>query len=192
VHFTKIVEACITNGYAYSVGLADLECVTTNPGATVESDFNAFVESGALADHYRDVAEWVRARGMAASRTKVPKVVFTTYPDPLPADGTKCPDSNYLYPEQVTYLSGLVAQTNAVLTSAITALHQPGVAVADVSDAYAGHTWCTNDPWAYGLSIYSVLDPTSFLSQAPFHPTPAGQRRIAALVTPVARKVLGR
>ena len=192
VHFTEIVEACIANGYAYSVGFASLECVAANPGATVEADFNAFVRSGALAAHYRDVAEWVRSRGMAVSPPKVPKVVFATYPDPLPANGAKCPDSNYLYPEQVTYLRGLVEQANTVITSTITALDQPGVVVADVSDAYAGHRWCTRDPWAYGLSIYSVLDPTSFLSQAPFHPTPAGQREIAALVTPVARRLLSR
>ena len=192
LQFKKIVEACILNGYAYSVGLASLECVPTNPGPTIESDFIAFVESGALADHYRAMAQWIRDRGKAASPRKVPKIVFTTYPDPLPPGGAKCPDSNALYPEQITYLSSLVTETNAVVTSTITALDQPGVVLADVSEAFAGHTWCTDDAWAYGLSIYSVFDPTTFLSQAPFHPTPAGQRKVASLVTPVVRKALGR
>ena len=192
LQFKRIVEACILNGYAYSVGLASLECVPTNPGPTIESDFIAFVESGAFATHYRDIAQWIRDRGKAASPAKVPKIVFTTYPDPLPAGGAKCPDSNALYPEQITYLSSLMEQANAVVTSTIVALHQPGVVVADLSEAFAGHTWCTDDPWAYGLSIYSVFDPTTFLSQAPFHPTPAGQRKVAALVTPVVRKALGR
>jgi lysophospholipase L1-like esterase len=192
LQFKRIVEACVLNGYAYSIGLASLECVPTNPGPTIESDFIAFVESGALTAHYRDIAQWIRDRGEAASPARVPKIVFTTYPDPLPPGGAKCPDSNALYPEQITYLSSLVQQANTVVTSTITALDQPGVVVADVSDAFAGHTWCTDDPWAYGLSIYSVFNPTTFLSQAPFHPTPTGQRRIAALVTPVARKALGR
>ena len=192
LQFTKIVEACILNGYAYSVGLASLECVPTNPGPTIESDFIAFVESGALADHYREIAQWIRDRGLAAAPAKVPKIVFTTYPDPLPPDGIKCPDSKDLYPEQLVYLSTLIEQTNAVVTSTITTLDRRGVGVADVSDALAGHTWCTADPWAYGLSIYSRIDPSTLLSQAPFHPTPAGQRRIAALVTPVVRAMLGR
>jgi hypothetical protein len=54
------------------------------------------------------------------------------------------------------------------------------------------HRWCSPQPWAYGLSIFTLADPASLTSQAPFHPTPDGQRRYAALVTPVARRILGR
>ncbi len=53
------------------------------------------------------------------------------------------------------------------------------------------HRWCSSQPWAYGLSVFSVTDPRTLSSQAPFHPSPDGQRRYAALVTPVARTVLG-
>jgi len=50
------------------------------------------------------------------------------------------------------------------------------------------HIWCTDAPWAYGLSIYHVYDPDSFDSQAPFHPTPDGQNSIATSVLATARQ----
>jgi len=81
-----------------------------------------------------------------------------------------------------------VTQLNDALTTTIHGLHNPDVAVADASGAYTptgeNHRWCTSDPWAYGLSIYSVFDPSSFKSQAPFHPTPEGQASIASFVIP--------
>ena len=74
----------------------------------------------------------------------------------------------------------------------ITGLNDPNVAVADISGAYTvqgtSHIWCSDDPWAYGLSIYSVTSPSSFESQAPFHPTPDGQESIAEHVIPVVRQ----
>jgi hypothetical protein len=69
------------------------------------------------------------------------------------------------------------------------------VLLADVSGAYeangASHIWCTDHPWAYGLSIYHVTDADSFESQAPFHPTPDGQESIAEHVIPVVRTLFG-
>jgi hypothetical protein len=79
---------------------------------------------------------------------------------------------------------------NGIIKSTIKDLNKryPGVAVTDIEKAYQAedidHRWCTNDPWAYGLSIYKVSEPSSFYSLAPFHPTPAGQRAIADAVIP--------
>ena len=116
----------------------------------------------------------------------MPKIVFTNYADPLPDQGTKCNDTSYLYPQQVDYLTTLLNQMNQIIASTINGLGQKNLGVADISHAYqrAGvdHRWCTDDPWAYGLSIYHLYDPSSFDSQAPFHPTPAGQAAIAEAV----------
>ena len=68
--------------------------------------------------------------------------------------------------------------------------------MADTAAAITGadgrnHRWCSATPWACALSIFRAADPTSLLNSAPFHPTPDGQRRFAALVTPVVRRALG-
>ena len=115
----------------------------------------------------------------------MPKVVFTDYYDPLHAGNTTCPDSNYLYSQQTRYLSQLLHQLDTLIVETIDGLQDPNIAVADVSGAFDGHQWCTPDPWAYGLSIYSVTDPDSFESQAPFHPTPRGQQQLATALKPV-------
>jgi len=42
-----------------------------------------------------------------------------------------------------------------------------------------GHEWCTDDPWAYGLTALIWDD---LKCKAPFHPTPEGQKAIAQRV----------
>lgn len=105
-----------------------------------------------------------------------------------------CPDSSWLDRPQLRYLSSLGHRLDRMIRTSIAGLHDPRVAVADSARAYTGggadHRWCSRDPWAYGLSVLHPLDPETLHSQAPFHPTPAGQRAIAALVAPVARRVL--
>ena len=174
--FTDIVRDCVLNAFAYTSGLTQLACTADNPGPTVTSAFLDLVEQGTLAEHYRELARWIRRTWRAASPSRVPAVVFTTYPDPLPPGGAQCPDSNYLHPEQLVYLSSLVDRLNDEILTTVDAIDHPRVIVANVEDVYASHTWCTEDPWAYGLSIYTVSDLTSLESQAPFHPTPRGQR----------------
>jgi len=115
----------------------------------------------------------------------------------LPPDGgpNNCSDENWLYQSQVAYLSTLVTQLNHDLTSTLEGLKDSNVAVADVSGAYTptgeNDQWCQPDPWAHGLSIYSVYSPSSFKSQAPFHPTPDGQASIANYVIPTLLKLFG-
>src|SRR5262249_9735530 len=121
--------------------------------------------------------------------------VFTLYHDPFPAGAQRCPDVALLDPAQVAYLRSLLATLNGTIRSVLA--RQPGVVVADTSRAMIGpdgrsHRWCSADPWTYGLSIIPATGPASVLSAAPFHPTPAGQARFAALVTPVAQAALGR
>jgi len=186
VQFVSIVESCIENAYEYSLDLADLQCVQSNPGPTITQDFTDALPR--LADDYRTLVSWIQERGRAEGR--VPKVVFTNYYNPLPPGGQLCPDSNYLRSDQIEYLSTLLDRLNSTITGTIDALHDPGVAVADIAQALRGHEWCSSDPWAYGLSIYSVTSPSTFASQAPFHPTPRGQQAIAADVEPVVQRLL--
>jgi lysophospholipase L1-like esterase len=187
VQFVSVVEACIQNGYEYYWDIEALQCTSSNPGATVTQDFDDALPR--LAENYKTLVSWIEARGHADG--KVPKVVFTNYYDPLPPGGKQCPDSNYLYPDQITFLSSLVTKLDKLIDDTIGGLHDSNVVVANISDVLKGHEWCTSDPWAYGLSIYSVTDPLSFKSQAPFHPTPTGQAAIANAVEPVVRKLLG-
>ena len=189
LQFVSIVEDCIENAYEYYWDVAEMHCVDHNPGSTIETDFVNAVQT--LEQNYVTLVSWIKERAQA-NNVPEPKVVFTNYPNPLPPDGTKCPDTNYLYPDQITYLSSLVDQLNGIVVDTINGLDDPNVAVADISGAYtandANHIWCTDDPWAYGLSIYSVSSPSSFESQAPFHPTPDGQESIAEHVIPVVRQ----
>jgi lysophospholipase L1-like esterase len=192
LQFVPVVKDCVENALAHTVGLEALHCTATNPGPTVTTDFTANLAG--LVPHYQTLVNAIQARGRAAGR--VPKIVFTTYHDPLPAGSATCPDVALLDPTQISYLRTLVPELNSTIRTTINALHTRGVAVADTTDAMVAangtsHRWCSPQPWAYGLSIFTVTDPRSLTSQAPFHPTPDGQRRYAALVTPVVRRILG-
>jgi hypothetical protein len=192
LQFTHVVQDCVTNALAHTVGLEALRCIATNPGPTITTDFTANLAG--LVPHYQTLVNAIRARGRAAGR--VPKIVFTTYHDPLPTGSATCPDVALLDPTQISYLRTLVPALNTTIRTTINGLHTPGVAVADTSTAMVAsngtnHRWCSPQPWAYGLSIFTVTDPLSLTSQAPFHPTSDGQGRYAALVTPVVRRVLG-
>ena len=189
LQFAAIVEDCVKNAYYTYFHLEDERCVKNNPGDTINQDFFAFLPT--LTANYGTIVTWIKARAEANS-VPVPKIVFTNYANPVPEDGALCNDTNYLYKEQLQYLSGLVDEANEHIEDAITALNDPDVAVADISQAYdvqgTSHIWCSNDPWAYGLSIYSVTSPSSFESRAPFHPTPEGQDSIAEHVVPVIQQ----
>jgi lysophospholipase L1-like esterase len=192
VQFVHIVESCIENGYAYAFNLANLACTQANPGPTIQQDYVSFLPT--LEQNDVTLVRWIEERARAY-HDPVPKIVFTTYASPLPPTGgpSGCADVSQLYRQQVQYLSSLVGRLNQTITSTVRGLKDPNVAVADISRAYtpgrADHRWCTSDPWSYGLSIYSVLSPSSFESQAPFHPTPEGQASIAGLVIPTVERL---
>ena len=190
VNFVGIVESCVKNGYEHSFDLADLECTRADPGTTVKRDFVDVLPT--LEENYVTLVRWIEDRAEANGQPE-PKIVFTTYPDPLPPRGEKCPDSSWLDPKQVRYLATLVDRMSAAVTETVERIDQPNVAVADLSRAYVpngvDHRWCSDAPWAYGLSIYQLWHPSSFESQAPFHPTPEGQSSIASHVIPVVRRL---
>jgi hypothetical protein len=188
LQFSPIVKACIENGYEYYFDLAKLQCTAKNPGATVQSDYFDFLPT--LKQNYSTLVGWIEARAKQHG-VPTPKIVITNYANPLPPTGTKCPDTSWLYPAQTKYLSSLVTQVDGIIESTVTGMKDPNVAFADISGAYTpqgtSHIWCSDDPWAYGLSIFSLTDPSSFDSKAPFHPTPDGQESIAQHVIPTVR-----
>ncbi len=180
VDFSQIVEDCVKNGYKHYWHLASLQCVDDNPGPSVKQHF--FDEVPNLEKNYKTLVSWIEARAKQNARP-VPKILFTNYANPLPNPSVECPDTSYFYDDQVQYLGKLLAQMNGIITSTISGLKQKNVGVADISNAYqpadVDHRWCSDTPWAYGMSIFHFTDPFSFYSKAPFHPTPAGQQAIA-------------
>jgi hypothetical protein len=154
-------------------------CTAQDPGATVKTSF--LDQLPTLSKHYRSLAAAIQARGQAAHPSKVPSMVFTSYPDPLPPPSadisfTACPDAAHVGPAQISYLRSLIQLQLQTIQGAVGGMR--GVAVVDVSQALAGHQWCTADPWAYGASVLA-LNPQS---QAPVHPTTRGQQAIAQAV----------
>jgi lysophospholipase L1-like esterase len=183
VDFGDIVEDCVKNAYSnwWNPKKYPRECVEENPGPSVQQHFVDVLPQ--VKKNYGTLVDWIEARAKE-NGVPVPKIVFTNYADPLPGDpSADCPDAHLLYADQLTYLDKLLGQMNQMITSTITGLGKDNVALADISKAYVpggtDHRWCSDDPWAYGLSIYSFSAPSSFSSLAPFHPTPAGQKSIA-------------
>jgi len=186
VQFVNIVTECIKNGYEYYFGLTKtLLCTSDNPCPTVQSDFLKFLPT--LKKNYGTLASWINSRANA-NHVAVPRVIFTTYPNPFPSSNTKCPDTSWFYPDQISYLSSLLQQMDSTIVSTIQGLKMKNVSVVDLRKAYqpngVDHRWCSGSQWAYGLSIYHFYDPKTFDSQAPFHPTPSGQQSIALHVVP--------
>ncbi|MBV9412948.1 MAG: SGNH/GDSL hydrolase family protein [Acidimicrobiia bacterium] len=186
VQFVNIITECIKNGYEYYFGITKtLQCTSGNPGPAVQNDYFNFLPT--LKKNYGTLLSWITARANA-NHVAVPKVIFTTYPNPFPSSNTKCPDTSWFYPQQISYLSSLLQKMDQTMISTIQGLKMKNVAVVDLQKAYqpngVDHRWCSGSPWAYGLSIYHFYDPKSFDSQAPFHPTPSGQQSIALHVVP--------
>lgn len=166
-------------------------CTAGNAGATIDKLFWEPINNGEIADHYQSIVSAIQARGNdpAYGDGKVPEIVFTTYHQPLPAglDGD-CWDVWPLSSAEQQYLQSLQDTLQSTLESAVKDLE--GVTIADISGTMDGHEWCSEDPWAYGLSI--INQDVNVESQAPFHPTPEGQAAIAAIVESSIRSVTGR
>lgn len=197
VHFVKIFEGCVLNAFAHDVlkRLDPLECVEGNPGATATKDF--LDDKARLAANYGTLVGWINARAKA-NRARVPEIFITTYPNPLPPADERCPDVEDLDPKQVAYLSRLLDDLNGIIKTSVASLEatNPNVHLADTSGVYmpdgVSHRWCSEDPWAYGLSIIDPAHPATLEVTAPFHPTPRGQQAFARVVTPLVAKATGR
>ena len=151
-------------------------CTAANPGAPIDSLFWDPINSGEIAGHYKSFVAAIKDRGMRAG--KVPRIIFTTYHQPLPsaAESDECLDLGDLERDEIDYLITLENALKSTLLAAVGGLE--GVTVADISNVVEGHEYCTSDPWTYGLSVLLLNDD----SLAPFHPTPQGQAAIAAVV----------
>lgn len=160
-------------------------CTAANPGKPIQQLFWTPINNGTIAKHYREMVAMIQARGKAHG--KVPHIIFTTYHSPLPlpsASISDCHDLLTLDRAEVNYLLSLEARLDQEIKNTLGPL--PGVTVADISTSMNGHRWCSPDPWVYGLSI---LVRENSASQAPFHPTPAGQKAIARLILPHVRSL---
>lgn len=165
-------------------------CTEANPGAPIEKLFWDPIDSGEIAQHYRDMVTAIQERGKDPDHGdgNVPEIVFTTYHRPLPAglDGD-CWDVWPLSGAEQSYLNSLQEKLQQVLEEAVGDMD--GVHIADISKSMDGHQWCSEDPWVYGLSVYWT--DLALESQAPFHPTPEGQKAIAEIVAPAVKSALG-
>ncbi len=151
-------------------------CTAANPGTPIVNRFWDPINSGLIAGHYKSLIAAIKARGAAAG--KVPRIIFTTYHQPLPgpSQSDDCLDMGDIVRDETNYLIYLQATLKATLIAAVSGID--GVSVADISGVVQGHEYCTNDPWAYGLSVLLHND----ASLAPFHPIPQGQAAIAAVL----------
>lgn len=159
-------------------------CSAADPGDYLRETVLARADD--LGARARDLAAAIRERGEALGR--VPEIVFTTYPDPLPESAAafaRCPDGAGLGADELSFMHDLFATLNDSLRAALAG--EPGVRVADPDPAFSGHRWCDRDPWVHGPSILAT-DPAS---GAPFHPTQAGHRAIADAVLAARAAVPG-
>lgn len=165
-------------------------CTAANPGKPIQKLFLDPIESGEIAAHYKDMVMAIQERGRDPDHGdgKVPEIVFTTYHRPLPQglDGD-CWDVWPLSGAEQSYLDSLQGVLQTTLEGAVGDMD--GVTIADISKTMDGHRWCSEDPWVYGLSVYWTDGATD--SQAPFHPTPEGQKAIAAVVEESVKAATG-
>ncbi len=200
VGFLSIAKACILAGLASKKACTAAE--PDGPGNVIKNDLTDQLPT--LQRNLQTLAGWIEARGK--SMGVVPRIVFTTYPNPLPqnppAGGTNlCPDARVFSNDQLTYLSTLLVLLDTRIVDAITtyARQHKGakVAVVNLVHTFDGHRWCTRrggryvTPYAYGFGIYHSLADLLAQNPAAFHPTPAGQRAIAAAVRPAVLRLFG-
>jgi hypothetical protein len=206
VKFVDIVTQCAE--YVYYHPFSDVQCTAAQPNGpndVVKHDFTDYIPT--LENNLTTLAGWIEARGtrLGSKDHHPPKIVFTTYANPLPANapaGGKnfCPDTWLLYNDQLTYFSSLVAQLDRDIVTTINAYatehHDTNIAVADLSNTYDGHQWCAKDtsgtyvaPMAYGFSIYPHYSSLDDPNPAAFHPTPVGQKAIATKVEAVVAQL---
>lgn len=150
-------------------------CVGGSPGDAIDNLFWDPVNSGQIAGNYKSLVAAIKARGEKAG--KVPRIIFTTYHQPLLSD-KRCADTGDLSHEEIVYLISLETQLRKTLEAALSGID--GVSIADISGVVQGHEFCTDEPWTYGLSVYLIYGMSGSL--APFHPTPEGQAAIAAVL----------
>lgn len=136
----------------------------------------------------RVLHEVVRRGDVAGKR---PLTILTEYFDPFPAQWSdSCPDLDLPVPglaitrAEMTFLRKGLRRLNDNIRSAL-----DEVGFGEGMPAPTFEPFCSSSPDAFGPSIF--VPGSDFGSQAPFHPTESGQRKIGeALATFVRRRVL--
>ncbi len=151
-------------------------CTANSPGSPILNLFWDPINSGQIAGNYKSLVAAIKARGEKAG--KVPKIIFTTYHQPLPgpSQSRSCEDLGILYDDEIDYLISLENKLNETLIAAVSGID--GVSVADISGVVKGHEYCTREPWTYGITVLYYNED----STAPFHPIPIAQAAIAAIL----------
>lgn len=141
--------------------------------------------------HLEEVLDVVDSQNSSALYT--PLVLVTGYYDPIPSptSNASCTDTSTstwvgITTDENNWLQDGLSNLNIAISQAVTyaqtAEAHIQVEFVDLSTAFAGHEFCSTDPWAYGPSIQYNLGTAYANNPAPFHPTPEGQRAIATAV----------
>ncbi len=139
LQFVSIIEDCVKNAYEYYWDIEVAPVRGQQPGLDDPDGLPRCPADAGTA--LRDAGVLDQGAGAGQQRPE-PKVVFTNYPNPLPPDGTKCNDTNYLYPDQVKYLSSLVDQLNGIVVDT-----SPGSTIqTSRSPTSPAHTPCRARP----------------------------------------------
>jgi lysophospholipase L1-like esterase len=202
VRFVQIVSTCAE--YTLLHPLGPTQCTASSPNGPDNVIKNDFIDSlPALEQHLTTLAGWIEQRG--AQLGVRPKIVFTTYPDPLPDDAPAggrnfCPDTWLFTNDQLDYYSSLVPVLDQHIATTINhyaaSHHDKNITVVNLVNAFNHHRWCARTgrgayvtPDAYGLSIYHGLGDLLDPNPAAFHPTPTGQRVIAQMLKPAVGRL---
>ncbi len=173
VDFGKVVRSCYSPLWAAPYGA----CTTTDANTAIAG----FLDAEKTKLH--SVLTEIQSRGNAAG--KVPHVYLTNYYDPFPATyDSSCKDispveTGDLTSGEMSWLQDKLGALNDNI-QAEADLFPSMVTLVDLHDVMAGHTLCTSEPWLYGPSI--AVPSAQRNNPAPFHPTPAGQQKIAETI----------
>ena len=196
VDFSGMLLSCIISAM---FNPSDPECTATNVGSTINTDFWTPVNNGTIRQNWLDTVAWLRNQFGGPRRLQI---VFTSYYSPLER-GTPngaCKFDPYVDPihagdsvltaTQNSYLGSLMNTLKSQLVEAVG--YTPSVSIVDIGSFVSGHTWCTQDPWAYGPGTQIAAGMSTPTNPSGVHPTPEGQQAIAGLVEPQVVQSLSR
>jgi len=167
-------RGCLAAPYTARIDVA-LLYGPDSPGALILTLFWDKIDSGEIAGHYQNLVAAIKSRGEKAG--KVPKIVFTTYPQPLPSAGQSddCFEVGDLARDELDYLSTFENTLKATLRA------RRAGSPACLSPRCPASCRGTSTARAIRGRTGSVLLHNDD-SLAPFHPTPNGQAAIVAVV----------
>jgi hypothetical protein len=166
LHFASIIAECLFR----------FDCTESALAREVNTDL------GTIGPKLVDVYARVRAAMNPAGY-----LVVASYPHLF----TLGPDAGcnpLISPRESAWIDRLVDRGNAKIAAAVRAarVSNANVSYVDVTDEFAGHELCTDDPWLHGLKLSLHEGPN--LAQGSYHPTRSGQRAYAAAIGAFLRR----